>query len=98
MVFHWSLSDSNSSQVSGTLLSVLADLNNAVVWMVSTCPIISKSSSPFNNPLMTVPRAPITIGINVTFMLHSSKSTIILITTIITIIIYSLRVFHISVS
>ena len=30
----------------------------------------SKSSSPFNNPLVTVPKAPITIGIMVTFMFH----------------------------
>ena len=42
-----------------------------LVWMVSTCPVIFKSSSPFNNPLVTVPKAPITIGINVTFMCHS---------------------------
>ena len=31
-------------QVSRTLLSIQADLNNAVVWMVSSCPLISKSS------------------------------------------------------
>ena len=42
----WSLNDSKSPQVSRTLLSILADLNNAVVWMVSTCPIIFKSFSP----------------------------------------------------
>ena len=39
--------------------------------MVSTCPLISKSSSHFNNPLVTVPRAPNTTGIIVTFMFHS---------------------------
>ena len=60
MVFHWSLSDSKSPQVSRTLLSILAVLNNAVVWMVSTRPPISKSSSPFSNPLVTVPNTPIT--------------------------------------
>ena len=38
--------------------------------MACTRPLISKSSSPFINPLMTVPRAPIIIGINVTFMIH----------------------------
>ena len=70
MVSHWSLSD-KSPQVSRTLLSILADLNYAVVWMVSTRPVISKSSSPCINPLVTVPRAPITIGIIVTFMFHS---------------------------
>ena len=70
MVFHWSLSDSKPPQVSGTLLSILAILNNAVVWMVSTCPPTSKSSSLFNNPLLTVPKAPIIIGIIITFMFH----------------------------
>ena len=34
MVFHRNLNDRNSPQVSGTLLSILADPNNAVVWMV----------------------------------------------------------------
>ena len=49
MVFHWSFSDSKSPQVYMTLLSILADLNNAVVWMVSTRPLISKSFSPWTN-------------------------------------------------
>ena len=71
MVFHWSLSDSKSPQVSRTLLSILAVLNNAVVWMVSTRPPTSKSSNSFSNPLVTVPNAPITIGIIVTCMFHS---------------------------
>ena len=71
MVFHWSLIDSKSPQVSRTLLSILAVLNNVVVWMVFTRPPTPKSSSPFNNPLVTVPKAPITIGIIVTFMFHS---------------------------
>ena len=39
--------------------------------MVSIRPVISKSSSPCTNPLVTVPRAPITIGIIVTFIFHS---------------------------
>ena len=38
--------------------------------MVSTRPVISKSFSPCVNPSVTVPRAPITIGIIVTFMFH----------------------------
>ena len=46
MVFHWSLSVSKSWQVSRTLLRILTDLNSAVVWMVSTHPLISKSSTP----------------------------------------------------
>ena len=71
MVFHWSLSDSKSPQVSRTRLSILAVLSNAVVWIVSTRPLTSKSSRPFNNPLVTVPNAPITIGTIVNFMFHS---------------------------
>ena len=39
--------------------------------MVSTRPPTLKSSSPFNSPLVTVPNAPTTIGIIVTFMFHS---------------------------
>ena len=75
MVFHWSLSDSKSPQVSRTLLSILGVFTNAVVWIVSTRPPTSKSSRPFNNPfynpLVTVPKVPITIGTIVTFMFHS---------------------------
>ena len=71
MVFHWSLSDSKSSQVSRTLLNILAVLSKAVVWIVSTRSPTSKSSSPFSIPLVTVPNAPITIGIIVTCMFHS---------------------------
>ena len=71
MVFHGSLRDSKSPQVSRTFFRILADLNNVVVWMVSTHPFISKSSSPFINHSVAVPRALITTGINVTFMFHS---------------------------
>ena len=77
MVFHWRLSDSKSPQVSRTLLSILAVFNNAVVWMVSTRPPTSTSSRPFNNPLVTMPKAPITIGIIVTFIFHSFFNSLI---------------------
>ena len=70
MVFHWSLCDSKSPQVFRTL-SILTDLNNVVVWIVPTRPFISKCSSRFNYPSVTVPRVPVTIGINVSFMFHS---------------------------
>ena len=71
MYFYSSLSDSKSPQVSRTLLSILAVLNNVVVWMVSTRLPTSKSSSPFSNHLVTFPNAPITIGIIVIYMFHS---------------------------
>ena len=60
-VFRWNLSDIKSPQVFRTL-SIRAVLNNVVLWIVSTGPLISKSSSLFNNPLVTVPKVPITIG------------------------------------
>ena len=68
MVFHWSLSDNKSPQVSWTRLEILAVLSNAIIWIVSTRPPTSKSSRPFNNSLVIVPKTPITIGTIVTFM------------------------------
>ena len=70
MVFHWSPSDRKSPQVTRTFLSSLVDLNNAVVWMVSAHPLISQSSSLFTNSLVTVPSAPNTIGVTVTFIFY----------------------------
>ena len=51
MVFQRSLSDSKCPQVSRTLFSMQADLNNAVVWRDSTCMHISKSSCILTIPL-----------------------------------------------
>ena len=45
---YWSLSDTKSPPVSKTHLT---NLKNALVLMVSTCPLISKSYSPFAKPL-----------------------------------------------
>ena len=67
MVFHWS--DSKSPWISRTLC-ILTDLNNAVVWMVFTRPLISKSSSFWTKPLVTVPSMQSTIGITVNFLFH----------------------------
>ena len=72
MVFHWSVSDCKIPQVSRTLLNILADLNNAVIWMVWACPLISNSSSPFSKPLEIFPSAPITIDITATIAFHRS--------------------------
>ena len=71
MFFYWSLSDRKYPQVSRTLFSILAVLNNAVVWIVSTRTPTSESSRAFNNPQVIVPKAPFTIGTIVTFMFHS---------------------------
>ena len=71
MVFSLNFCDSKFPHVFRTLLSILDVFNNAVVWMVSTRPLISNSSSSCTNLLATVPRAPITIGGTDTFMFHS---------------------------
>ena len=70
MVFQLTWSESKSPQVSWTVLSILADLNNIVVWMVFTWPLISKSSSPCTNSLLTVLSVPVTFVITTTFIFH----------------------------
>ena len=67
VVFHWSLTDSNSSQVTRTLLGILANLNNAVVWMVLILLQISNFSYRSSKPFVTIPSTPITTGITVMF-------------------------------
>ena len=70
--FGWrSLSDSKSTQVSRTLLGILADLNIAGFLMVSAFLLISKYSSPWTNDLAIIPSAPITTGTIINFMFHS---------------------------
>ena len=70
MVFQRSLSDSQSRQVTRTPLSILAEVINAVVLMITSCPLILKSSSHIIHPLGIVPSASIKIGINVSLMIH----------------------------
>ena len=59
MVIHWSLSNSKSPQVSRTLLSILIDLSNSVIWTVSSSPLIFKSLSSFIDLSRIVPSVPI---------------------------------------
>ena len=59
MVLNRILCDRKSAYVS--------DLSNAVAWMVSSYPLISKSST---IPLEIVLREPTTFGINAIFMIH----------------------------
>ena len=58
--FEWEQVSSSLLDRSPGILSILAVLNKAVVWMFSTRPPTSLSSSPYSNPLVTVPNAPIT--------------------------------------
>ena len=74
--FHCGLSDSKSLQVSRTLLSILADLENCLVFVWSPLnPFISNSSILFINSLLTVPSSPIAINICITFMFYSFLSS-----------------------
>ena len=75
MVFHWSLRNNKSPQVSHIILSIQADLDKFVVWMVSTRPLISKSFSLCTSHLMTASSALTTIVFNVTFMFDSFLSS-----------------------
>ena len=75
-VFHWSLNDSKSPSFSRTLYSILADLNNAVIWMVLARPSISNHTSPLTKPLGIVLIEPITIGITIIFSFHSFFSSL----------------------
>ena len=70
MGFLRSLNDNTSPHISRTLLNILADLNNVIVWMVLILPLISDSSSLFSKPFGTIPSAPITIGITVILVFH----------------------------
>ena len=77
MVFLWSLSDNKFPQVSRILLSILADLNNTIVWRFSAHHPIFNSSRPFTIPLGIVPSAPTKIGITVTFTLYRLFSSLV---------------------
>ena len=65
------------SSISWILLRIRADLHEAAVYIVSTRPLIFKSSSPSTNPLVTVMSAPITNGITVTFKFLSFFSSLV---------------------
>ena len=69
--FYWILSDSKFSQISKTLLGILADLNSAVVWIVLILSPIPICSNPVSKPLEIFLSAPITIGITVIHMFLS---------------------------
>ena len=71
MVFHCSLCDSKSPLVFRTLLGILADPNNPVVWVVSTRPLIFNSSNLLTKTLGTVPNPPITTGTAATLLFYS---------------------------
>ena len=69
--FRWGLSDSKSPQVSRNLLSIRADLNYVVVWMVLILLLISSFSILFSRLIRSVPKALFTITVTVTHMFLS---------------------------
>ena len=72
---HWRPSDSKTPPISRTLLSILADLNNADVGIVSIRFLISNFSNPLPKPLETVPSESIIIGIIVTLIIFTNPFT-----------------------
>ena len=75
VVFHWVLRDCKSPKISRTLLSILADFNNAIIWFVSIRSPIPNSSSPLSKLLVTVPSTPNTICITDTLIFYSFLSS-----------------------
>ena len=61
--------DSKSAQASRTLLSILVDLNTAVVWLILILPLISDSTCVLSKLLGPVSSGQLVI---VTFMFHST--------------------------
>ena len=74
--YYTSLSDNQSPLVSRTLLSILADFSNSVVWIVSILPMIYSSSSLFSRFWGIVSRAKSIIGITITFVFHRLFSSL----------------------
>ena len=64
-----------SLQISKTLLNILLDFSDAVIWMVSIFLLIFNSPNFFSAYLGTVPTASTKIGITVTFMFPNSFSS-----------------------
>ena len=58
-----------------TLLSILADLSNALVWIVSALPV-SNSPSPLTKDFGIVSSAPVIIGITINFLSHKLFSSL----------------------
>ena len=76
IVFHasirrWFLSGVWETESLFKYTGLFSVFNNADVWMVSTCQLIFKTSSPSINPVEIYPRPPITKDFTITFMLHS---------------------------
>ena len=69
--FFTGVNDSKSPKVSWTRLSIQADLNKALIRLLSIIPLISNSASLFFKSFGTIPSALTIIGIPVTFMFPS---------------------------
>ena len=67
---------SKSPQVSRTFISILADLNDVVFWIVLIRPPIFNSSSTFSRHLGTVSSVPITMGNIVSLKFHNFLSSL----------------------
>ena len=71
VIIQWNLNDSKSPQITRNLLSILANLNNAVVRIVSILSLIPNFSNLFSKLLGTVLRVSTIIGITFTLLYQS---------------------------
>ena len=71
MVFHRSLSEKKYLHLSRTLLSILADLNNTAVCMVSIFLRFPTFTASLSSLFGAVLSSPIAINITITFIVHS---------------------------
>ena len=74
VVFHIRLSHGNSRQVFKTRF--LAYFYSVVIYVISSLPPLSSSSSVYSRSLRTNAKAPPTIGIPITFMFHGFSALI----------------------
>ena len=66
--FYWSLNEIKSLQFFRNLFSIVADLNNFVVCMISIPSLISNSSNLCSKPFGALPNEPTANGISITLM------------------------------
>ena len=71
VVFHWILSYCTFRLVFRTLLSILADFNSDIIWIVSICPPIYNLFSLLSKSLRAVPSVVPIICITVTVTCHN---------------------------
>ena len=82
----------NHLRSSKTLLGILADLDNALVWMALILSLISNSSCPFSKALGSIPSTLTTIDITINLMF---KSLLLLLLVVVVVVAFAFAYFFI---